>query len=85
MTLFQGKFNLESWTHFSTTEHRFSPIGAFHSRFGIHHVHEEFVVCYVYLNEYQELALMHYLKGKCAIYAPFWHFFFYTFKVTMES
>jgi len=45
MTLFQGKFNLESWTHFSTTEHRFSPIRAIHSCFGIHHVHVEFASC----------------------------------------
>lgn len=77
MTLFQGKFNLESWTHFDTTEHRFSPIRAFHSRFAVGHVHVDFASCLSCLSHCLSRAGRNVnLKGKCAILMNivFWTF-----------
>ncbi len=77
MTLFQGKFNLESWTHFYTTEHRFSPIRAFHSCFAVGHVHVDFASCLSCLSHWLSRAGRNVnLKGKCAILMNivFWTF-----------
>ncbi len=65
MTLFQGKFNLESWTHFDTTEHRFSPIRAFHSRFGVGYVRVGFASYLPCLSHWAGHNVN--LKGKSAI------------------
>lgn len=76
MTLFQGKFNLESWTHFCTTEHIFSPINAFHSHSGIHHA-----ICYVYHIDYQKLTVMLVWRGS----VPFMHIYSTLYLCTFKA